>query len=904
MRKFYLSLFILLVLFGCSSLSYEKLKAKMEKRKSDQEYLQKAKKKIENPKTKIAYVKLYIQTLGDLKNPEVNNYLKNILFEKYQSKPKIQNIVFNSIAKQQSKENIDFFFSQIINDTKYKHDSKTEITETFSNEYEIWKKYFLTSDDNQKTIMLNLIKKLDIWENIILLYISESKANRENLKFYFQDDPSKTSIELVECIKKKKLDRIQQISSFLDIIGERGLYDFSILFDKKLEIDKKLLIDVFTYYGDDCLIPLFSIYENIKELVDKNIAMEICETLNTQKSMKQLEIWLKTSKDSFETIDLINTISRIAVKFPDIFSLLMSSDDVSYDIFQTLDSFIEKDFDSVLKGYYQADNFGKMNFLKYIIENKNDRILSKIVLDIIDSSYYLRKFTLIELLDMNFYKPYLVPLIKSSLRAEKLDEFRLSIKIVKQNWNDYHEFVFENFDSLTTDNDRLRDILMLFQTTNIQAEKDFLYQKFQLSLDESPSIYADLANTIINNPNMDSNELNLRFNKEAFTDSTINEVAYSDTIINEFTKLFFYLKDKNIANLIVNYNIPQDIFLQCSTKQKLIIINIMEELEINQIAQYIINNYESMNILERKIFNSSIENLEWDLINFHIKKLLLLGDTEDAAIAERIVLFHFKDSKITEDFVELIAFNYLNHNDFVRAKSYIEQMSSDNENKLLFENRIKSNISDEQYLKKQNKSLDFMTQFNSEIRKSILDSLFVIKFITSQDSILSYDMNSFKRDQVELSKMLNILDKEFEGSFKIAKDTTSFQQENDFLMKIREFKYLDKLYCGNNVFSPSDSTSFLQIYLIINNVCSENKTLDLKKFELSNAKVSYKKSWKGDYFYYFNKKNFSDFIEIKSNKSLVIPILFEVNAASTEFILKYNSNSLIDVKMPLKFKTM
>lgn len=884
---------ILLLLFSltsCVILKYQKIQKFVIKNYAKPNFIDKVDKQLIHPKSTDTQVIYFIEEMAKYHQKNINRYLRIELFPRYAGKKEIQKAIILALIKQENTDNIPFFMNLIKDKSEYLEFAKKTIIGFDKKYFLLWKEYLYNSDNNFRLEMLDIMQRMK--NKLIDLLLDEylfqkDEMNKTNLEYYFDNFKPLTAEYITEFILKGKIRNYDGINSLVKLVGHKYLFYYIPLFKSDSLYVNTINHKIFCTFGDSSIAKLPTIYPNIKELKNKKKIFAICDSIGSEISFMNLGYWLTYSEDVFEKESIIQVMTNITNTFPNSFIKLAEDPDNSYDVMKSLDKFLKTNPQSVLYAFYKSSEIAKVNFLKYFFENEEIEILEDVFSKIYDMSLDIRMFAILKILDSP-YKSYYYDFILNILESRKIDEFIVAVRFCKLNKEVFANYIKNNFDTIATEDYKKRYLTTVFENTNNTDEFDFLIENYLKYFSENLSLANQFGNLFINNKYLNSTIIYKYFDKL----STANN-------IQAFINLLSLVKSKKLANLKALIDLAKTYYFKCNINDRLRILSFANKYSNTQIVKYVIDNYEEINLIEKKLLNTTLNKFSLDIIQSHLKKIVYLGDAEDFFVVEDLLNFRYETSDLPDDILEILAYYYYKINNFQKARNYIkfikERSTFTNEILKIMEWCEKSIVFSETQRKKTLKN-----PINPVyVYKAIQDSLFEIKYILSYDSVNSKNKTIYDSKIEQYNNQLRILFNNYETYFEKIRQNNDYEIENNLLIKVLSSNYKYQLNCGNIVYIPQYGFRYLEIVLKIKNPSRNIIEINLSNFELSNHDNVYDIVWESEYYYKFIGKSINFDYEIAPDSYLILPIMFNVPADISNFTLLFKNNSIIGIRTPL-----
>ena len=881
---------LVLILSGCLMQKYKKIHNFVAKNYFKSDFIDKVEKQLTHPKSTKTQKIIFIRELAEYQQKNINDYLKETLFPRFANEKEIQKEVLLALIKLRYPENIFFFMNLIISKTEYLPLAKNAIIELDKEHFSLWKEFLYFEDRDFRSQIVQIInqmknKPIDL---IIIEFIAqEDQIKKSLLDYYFAAFKEKTAKEITNFILNGQIKEFNEIEKVIEIIGNENLVHLMPLFKSDIPDVESLNTEIFTSFEDDCIFSIKEIYPEIQELKNQKKVFNICESIGTNLSFETLEIWLEQSESIFEKKEIIKSMTNISDAFPDIFIKYAADPDNSYDVIKSLDKYIYSNPESVLNAFYSAQDIAKIKFLEFLIERNEIELLVDIFSRLHELDLDVRIYTLLKIMNYS-YKSYCFDFIVSMLNSSINEEFSFAVQYCYLNKENFSNFIIEEFDSLAYESNRIRELAQVLKNTRSEEELGFIFNKYLDYFPLDKSLGRAFGNLYINNKYLNSSIIGKQFSNNS-----------EKSMIQAYVYLLSLINNVKTASLDAFSRLSQEFFFRCNTEDRIRIINFTYKYKKESILQFLLKNYDKMNLTEKKLLNSSLNNFNIEIFKSHLERIVYIGDEEDFFLFENLLKFRFNES-MPDDILEMLVYFYFKNNNFQKSKDYLSQMSNQTDFTKDMLNTINLCEKSMEFSQKYIKYSGVNPINPAYIYKSVQDSLLLARFVVRIENIANYDSLDYQFKIQSYTEQLNKIQKIYDSYFKNIINDDEFIIEHDLLIKVLNSKFVNKLNCGNIVYEPESGNLYLEIILEIKNPTENNIEFNLSDYVLKDKeKNSYKIKWESYKYYTFIEKKFSFVTRIDSLKTEVIQFLFEVPADVSEFVLSFQNESLNPINTPI-----
>ncbi|MCD4820282.1 MAG: hypothetical protein K8S23_16490 [Candidatus Cloacimonetes bacterium] len=887
---------VILVVVGCTSINkkIEKIfKEPLESSSKINEIIELYK----DPKIENNDKKFIIKNLSKVKSDNANICLKQ-LFKLEKDKSNKEKIL-KAIIKQKNSSNIQFFFNLMEENTEYNF--AKQISDFGLEYFKDWEMQLLTDNKHIVSVLNEIIDNLDehIYYVLFEKYLASEQIFKKKLFNFLKRNPEIIPHLITDFLQKEKIDSYEQIEEIALFSGYKYLKNYKKLFQNPMDnLSKETVINIISSFKDNCLISLnLDIYSNIDSLENQKILFKICETINTRASLKILEKWLQDSDSSFEQKEIILSIKEITTSVPDVFINLLEKTDIQLYLLSTFSKYLKTDINSVVRSFGKSSDTGKLVLIDYFIKNSYSSVMQKIIPILKNSDSYIKKFTIVKLIQADQKKPMYTEFIKTMLNSNNKEEYELAFEYAGLSKLFFSQFLFENYDLLIENQAKEYFLIKFFKECSERNYQNLLLEKYIANYANNSKLCKIYANTIINNHNLDIDAFKSFFAKESMIISQkafcniIAEYKSGVVLSSEISNYIYMLSNSYFSNL--DFLSKTRIFSYMVNKQDLMLLN------------HFVNIYEQLNLLEKNYFNNMITNFALIHTNKHIEKIIMLGDSNDLEYYEDVLLNKFKDRARFNNLSYAMLTKYFQLNNFSKFDFYLERLDK-KDYKYLLEMKIirnsipgKKDFHDYYYQNYQNIPNDYLIIF-----KSMIDSLNTVDYIINNHGIVKVDsVEKYHEIELRLKSQVNDFNEILINNFNYYpyNDKENFI-ENEFIFSINQISLLENLKCGNITLESDDDSIFLSILLKVVNNSPKAQSLYLDYFEINSKNNNYHLNWKNNFYNDFLRKNVRNINEFKSGQKIYLPMVFEINVNDIDLTLHYDNNSVLNIVTPIKLQ--
>ncbi len=886
MKKISILLFSLL-LFACGQLDHQKVRKLFEKKHSKEDFIEIVDKMLEHKKRTKEEKIIVIEGLGAYKQENINEYLLKI-YSKYEKDAQIKDAILKSMIAQENPDNIDLFM-ELISKNEKTPELILQMIGFGTENYEHWRKFLGTKDSDFKQNIISIIYGFSEppTDKLLADFIdSEEKYLRANLQKFLIHDKERTAQFLNKFILQKKIDDVQNIQPLIHDLDPENLVHFHDLFHRHDNDETIIQIAkyIFIVFGDRSLNVLNESHSKLKDLENRKIIYDICKNINSDKSYDHLVLWRNTTNDNFQKNAIIQIMAQMKKDLPQELIEALDDENTYFNTLNTLPKYIKNSPNSVFRGYQRASDIGKIRLLEYFMKNGVLSILKK-VLAISEIKYqisYIRIFTVIHLIKFDLSSSDYEPLLEYML-LQSDDEFEIALEYVKLHPQSFHSFIIKNYSSMIQNSEfREKKLISFFYNTKLSDDHDLLLNKYMDHFNAGNELADFYADCIMNNPNITSELFRSHFDKNADQDK---KEAFVNLIKAARSDI------KNFALSVVT----QDYFFDLNRIGRHTVIKYMKKVEDENILHYLIDNYEKMELIEKKYFNSSLKLFPLEQIKAHAIKIAYLGDDNDVLNLKKMIKFNkFEDPEINFAF----AFYYFRCNDFSTAEKYLERSAHDK--KKIITNAIDICRDKAKFSQKYVEDFAFLPTDYAQNYKSVVDSILITDFIISHQLAVHPDKEKLQQKKAQYQEQLTFLEQEFKNYFQYISNPQDFTMQKCLQMKLSDVKTKTKLVCGNIVFEAPQDSIYLEIKVQIKNLTENPINVSNENFYLDNNGRKKFTNWQTKYFYKFNGDDDYGYYTIAANRQTFVYLTFMIAASEKKHVLFFEDDELQDITTPLR----